>query len=78
MLVFRETAWLVGLGLAAGLLLAWLGGSLIRAFLFRVQTLDPVTLGVVAAVILMLALVVSVRPALRAAHVDLARVLREE
>ncbi|MBZ5500226.1 MAG: FtsX-like permease family protein [Acidobacteriia bacterium] len=78
LLVLTETAWLVGFGLSAGLLLAWLGASLIRAFLFRVQPLDPATIGVVAAVILTLALAVSLRPARRAARVDLARVLREE
>lgn len=78
LLVIGETARLVGLGLAVGLLLAWTGSSLIRAFLFRVQPLDPVTLGVVAAVILTLALAVSLRPARHAAHVDLGRILREE
>ena len=36
------------------------------------------TLIVVATTMLTLALAVSLRPALRAAHVDLARVLREE
>lgn len=78
LLVLGETARLVGLGLAAGLVLAWTGSSMIRAFLFRVQPLDPVTLGGVAAVILTLALAVSLRPARHAAHVDLGRVLREE
>jgi ABC-type antimicrobial peptide transport system permease subunit len=78
MLVVRETALLVGLGLAAGLLLAWLGANTIRAFLFRIQPLDPITLGMVAAIILLVSLGVSVRPALRAARVDLAEVLRSE
>jgi ABC-type lipoprotein release transport system permease subunit len=55
-----------------------MGTSLIRGFLFRVQPLDPLTLGSVAALILGLALAVSFRPALRAARIDLGRVLREE
>ena len=77
-LLFAETGRLIGLGLALGLLLVWLGADLIRAFLFRVEPLDPTTLGAVAAMILVLAVAVSARPALRAARVDLARVLREE
>ena len=77
-IVIRETATLVGIGLAAGLLLAWLGANTIRAFLFRIQPLDPFTLAPTAMLILVLALIVSLRPALRAARVDLASVLRAE
>jgi hypothetical protein len=43
----------------------------------RSRRLDPVTLAVVAALILTLALLVSLRPALRAARVDLASVLKD-
>lgn len=77
-LVLAETGRLVGLGLMIGLGLAWVGANTIRAFMFRTEPLDPSTLGGVAAVILVLTMVVSLRPALRAARVDLARVLREE
>lgn len=77
-LVLRESAVLVGLGLGAGLLLSYLGANVIRAFLFRVQPLDPATLGAVATLILLLALAVSMRPALRASRVELAEVLRSE
>jgi putative ABC transport system permease protein len=77
-LVLRESALLVGIGLCAGLLLSWLGANTIRAFLFRIQPLDPVTLGVVAVVLLLVSIGVSMRPALRAARVDLSRVLRSE
>jgi putative ABC transport system permease protein len=77
-LVLGETARLIAFGLGAGLLLVWLGAGVIRSFLFGVQPLDPSTLAIVTMTMLALALVVSVRPALRAARVDLARVLREE
>lgn len=77
-LVLRESALLVGGGLGAGLLLSYLGANIVRAFLFRVQPLDPVTLASVASLILLLALAVSLRPALRAARVDVAEVLRSE
>jgi putative ABC transport system permease protein len=77
-LVLRESAVLVGIGLGAGLLLSYLGANVIRAFLFRIEPLDPVTLGAVGTLILLLAIAVSLRPALRAARVDLAEVLRSE
>ncbi|HJR60289.1 MAG TPA: ABC transporter permease [Vicinamibacterales bacterium] len=77
-IVLGETARLIGLGLAAGLGLAWLGASMIRGFLFQVQPLDPVTLGGVAALIMLLALAVTLRAALRAARVDLSTVLKSE
>ena len=77
-LVLMETTKLIVAGLGIGLLLAWLGTSLIRSFLFGIQPLDPTTLLVVAMAMLTLSLAVSLRPALRAGRVDLARVLREE
>ena len=76
-IVVVETGRLVGFGLIVGLGLAWLGAGTIRAFLFQIQPFDPVTLGGVAVLILALALMVSVRPALRAARVDLASVLKD-
>lgn len=76
-LVLRETTKLVGIGLAAGLGLAWLGAGTIEAFLFQIEPLDVPTLTAISAVLLVLALAVSLRPALSAARVDLARVLRD-
>lgn len=77
-IVLRETGRLIGVGIAVGLGLAWLGASTIRSFLFQVQPLDPVVLGGVAAAIVILSLLVSLRAALRAARVDLALVLKAE
>jgi ABC-type antimicrobial peptide transport system permease subunit len=77
-LVLSETSRLVGLGLAVGLAISWGLAGLIRAFLFKVEPLDPITLGIVSGTLLALALAVSVRPAISAARVNLARVLREE
>jgi ABC-type lipoprotein release transport system permease subunit len=56
---------------------SWAGAGSIRAFLFKVQPLDPITLSAVAAAILLLALAASVKPALRAARVDVAALLRQ-
>ena len=58
--------------------LAWIGANTIRAFLFQVEPFDPLTLTAVAGTILTLALIVSVRPALRAARVDLGTVLKDQ
>ena len=76
-IVLAETARLIALGLVVGLGLAWMGASTIRSFLFQVQPLDPATLASVAGVILALAMIVSMRPALRAARVDVASMLRD-
>jgi putative ABC transport system permease protein len=77
-LVVAQTGRLVGTGLVIGLGLAWAGASMIRAFLFRVEPLDPATLIGVGALILVCTFAVTVRPAIRAARVDLVRVLRQE
>ena len=76
-IVLAETSRLVGLGLIAGLVLAWLGAGTIRAFMFQITPLDPATLAGVAGSIFTLAVAVSLRPALRAARVDPAQVLKE-
>lgn len=77
-MVLGETARLIVIGIVAGLGLAGLAASAVRSFLFQVQPLDPLTLGSVAAGILLLALLVSLRAALRAARVDLTTVLKAE
>lgn len=76
--MLSETFRLVGAGLLLGFALSWLGAGTIRAFLFQVEPFDPLVTGGVAAAIVALALVVSLRPALAATRIDLARVLRED
>jgi putative ABC transport system permease protein len=77
-LVLTETTRLVGAGVAVGVLLAWLGAGLIRALLYRIEPFDPLTIATVVVAMGSLALAVTLRPALRAGLVDLARVLRED
>jgi predicted permease len=77
-LVLRDTARLVGIGLVAGLAMAAVGARFIRSLLYQVEPLDPLVLVTVAAGIFGLALLVSLRPALEAARLDLTRSLREE
>ena len=76
-LVVVETARLVGAGILLGLALSWLSADTIRAFLFQVGPFDPLALGGATAAIFILALAVSLRPALSLSRLDLARVLRE-
>ena len=77
-IVLAQTVRTVGLGLLAGLGLAWLGAGTIQSFLFEVQPLDPATLAAVAFSILLLSLAASLRAALRAARVDLSTLLKAE
>lgn len=77
-LLVLETAQLIGIGLAAGLVLAWLGANTIRAFLYQVEPLDVPALTTVSLTVLALTLLVSLRPVLRTTRADLARVLRED
>ena len=56
----------------------WLGAGTIRAFLFQVEPFDPLVTASVAGLIVALAVVASLRPALSAARLDLARQLRED
>jgi hypothetical protein len=77
-LMLSETVRLVGAGLVIGFGLAWLGAGTIRAFLYQVDPFDPFVTGGVAATIVVLALAVSLRPALAAGRIDLASVLRED
>jgi predicted permease len=77
-LILDETVRLVAAGVLVGAVLSWFGASLIRSFLFKVTPFDAATIGAVVAGVLILALAVSLHPALRCGRIDLARVLRED
>lgn len=76
-LVLKETAWLIGLGLAGGLALTWLASSTVEALLYRTEPFDIPAIAVATLAILALALLVSAKPALRATRIDIANLLRE-
>jgi putative ABC transport system permease protein len=77
-LVFRQGLYLVGIGLAAGLLGALALRSLIKGLLFNVQASDPATLVSVAVVLVVVALFACWIPARRATKVDPLVALRYE
>jgi putative ABC transport system permease protein len=76
--VLRQAMLPVLLGLAAGLAVAAGMGRLLRAMLFGVTPMDPVTLGSVALILLTVGLVASYLPTRRAMTVDPMAALRYE
>jgi putative ABC transport system permease protein len=77
-MVVREMIVLVGLGLVIGIGMTRLAATTIRSFLLRVEPMDPLTLGGAGILILLLGVAVSLKPALRAARVDLGMMLKAE
>jgi predicted permease len=75
-MVVREALQLVGIGCAAGILLAAATGRSIAAYLFGVSALDPVTLLAAAGLMLVIAAAAVCAPALRASRVDPLAALR--
>ncbi len=76
--VMKRGAAVAVAGCAIGLVLSPLGGRLIRASLYRTSAYDPVTLLLVPALLLGVALVASYIPARRASRVDPMVALRYE
>ena len=77
-LVVGQGLRLSAIGIAAGLIGAFVLTRLMRAMLVGVQATDPATFGVVAILFLFAAAMASWLPARRAAALDPARALREE
>jgi putative ABC transport system permease protein len=77
-LVLRQGLYLVGIGLAVGLLGSLALRSLIKGLLFNVQASDPATLISVAVVLIVVALLACWIPARRATKVDPLVALRYE
>ena len=76
--LLTDTSRLVGAGLLTGLVIVWLGSSTITAFLFQIEPMDLATITSLAATIYSVTLAVTLRPALRAARLDVARILRAQ
>jgi len=77
-LVFGSAGRLIAIGGLIGLVLAFVLGRSIAAFLFGVQAADPVTFAAVVSVVVLTALVASAAPAWRAAHVDPVTMFRAD
>src|SRR5579863_10445885 len=77
-LIMKEAGWLVGTGIAVGLVCAIGFAVLIRGLLFGVRSWDVTTLAAVASMLGISALLASYIPARRAAQVDPMVALRYE
>lgn len=77
-LVMRDTAVMLGIGLAVGIVLALSAARGASSMLFGIKAWDPVTLAGAAALMVAVTLVASAIPALRAAHVNPVDSLRAE
>jgi predicted permease len=76
--VLSDTIVCIGVGLAAGLVLALGAASAIRSYLFRVEPRDSTTLAVACALVVAAALLAAYLPARRAPRVDPIAALRAE
>jgi ABC-type antimicrobial peptide transport system permease subunit len=76
MMVLREGCVLAALGTTVGLALAVVAGRLLEALLAGVKPTDPLTFGAALAIALVMTLVGSVVPALRAARLQPSAVIR--
>ena len=77
-MVLGQGTWLTVIGIIAGLTGAMLVSRFLRALLFGVQPIDPITYVVVTMVLIVVALFASYLPARRAAKVDPMVALRYE
>ena len=75
-MVVRHGGWMALVGLAAGLAGSLVLTRLLSSLLFGVSPLDPLTLGVVLALLLLVALAACVLPARKATRVDMTTALR--
>lgn len=79
-IVLRESVLVAGIGILAGAAVVWWGSALepMRAFLFQVEPFDPLSVAGAAALLMVLVLIVSLKPARAAMRQDVTRVLVEE
>jgi ABC-type antimicrobial peptide transport system permease subunit len=77
-MVLGESAALVLIGAALGLVIALAATRVLRSFLFEVSATEPIALGMVTALLLGAALIASLLPARRAVRLDPVAALRSE
>jgi predicted permease len=77
-LVLREAGWVLGVGIAVGLSLAWVLGRIVSSLLFGITPTDPVSTAVAVVVLVTAGTLAAWLPARRASNVDPIRALRYE
>lgn len=77
-MVLRKSAILVAAGIAAGVAFAWVGGRVMEALLAGVSAHDAATFAAAVALALLMTVLGSVAPALRALRVNPIHAIRAE
>jgi predicted permease len=77
-MVLKETTWLAGIGIAAGLALALALGRVVKTMLYGLQPADPISLAGSALLLIAVAMAAGWIPALRASRVEPMEALRHE
>jgi len=77
-MVLREAARLLAGGMVVGLLVAWLGASVLQGFVYGVSVRDPLTYAMVPLLFAAVGFAASYLPARRATRVSPTEVMREE
>jgi predicted permease len=77
-LVFRQVARLIAIGLTVGVVSGLAIGQAMGTILYGVTPTDPLTIAAVIVIIALVAILASLRPALRAARINLVDALRAE
>jgi predicted permease len=77
-LVLKQGRLFAVVGATIGLVVAYISGEIVSSWLYEVRASDPMILGAATALVAGIALVATVIPAYRAAHLDPARVLWPE
>jgi len=75
--VLREGIVLAAIGIAVGMAASFAFTGALQAFVFGVSTMDAPTLGIVAAILLLVAVIASVVPAVRVVRLDAVSALRQ-
>jgi ABC-type antimicrobial peptide transport system permease subunit len=77
-MVMRESLWVLGFGLAAGIPLTLFAMRPLKSMLYGVSPLDPVAFGLAIAVVILVSACAALAPARRAASVEPMQALRME
>jgi len=77
-MILRRAAWLTGIGVGTGLLLAFGLAHGVASLLYGVSPNDPAVFGSITAAIVAIALLASWLPARRAARIDPMVALRDD
>jgi len=77
-MILRQSAWMIGFGVALGTAAALAMNGVMAAFVFRVPTTDPLSFGIACAALVTAGLLACALPARRASRVDPVVALRQE